>query len=415
MDPYPYQLALAQDLDDHTDLIVGKSRQIGVSELLADYARYQVELGRRVLVISRGQELSADFLRRSDLRHSASALKATETQVQLSGGGVLRALPATEDAGRGYTADVVIVDEAAYHPWAAANYRAYRPTMADGGQLIIVSTGNGAGGFFHDMFRGAQAGRNGFAWRFYGADARPRPEGWYERERIAYAGLPGDFTRENPLHPDDMFLAHSGLVYGLDPDDGVAIFEPTRNLRPAPVAWAQCHWRIAAIDPGGSDPTAIIALGITTDERMHVYGARRFAAAVGAEPISETLSRFAADGSLDLIVCDPSQRVTIETLAAMGWPCYPAQSDKAGRISLVASLLKSGRLTVEPSISAQILEEVQSYYWRERRDMTSGGSGWDTATSGHHHADLLDALGYACLATLYGLPGADIEVQTRWR
>lgn len=415
MAPFDYQLRFADAIPQHDNIVVGKSRQIGVSEMLTDLARQYVEDGKRVLVISMGQREATDFLRRADLKHHPLRLKANESQVELHGGGIIRALPATEDAGRSFTADLVIVDEAAFHPYAERNYRAYRPTMADGGKLIIVSTGNGAAGFFHDLFKAAQKRSNGFTWFFFGADERPRPAGWYENERLAYTGLPGDFTRENPRQPEEMFIAHSGLVYGLDADDGVAVFDERRNVRPAPVSWAACRYRLAGVDPGGKDPTGILALGITADQRFHVYGAKRYMAAVGAEQISETWMTFHQAAPLDKQVCDPSQRVTIETLNAMGWNCEPANNDKAGRIALVKTLLKSGRLTIEPAIAAPLIQEFNSYYWKERREMTSGGTGWETTTSGGHHADLLDVLGYICLFALYGIPGADGPVETRWK
>lgn len=419
MEPYDYQLRFAREIPDHENIIVGKSRQIGVSEMLTDLSRQYVEDGKRVLVISKNQKLSADFLKRTDLKHHPAKVKANETEAELANGGILRALPATEDAGRGFTADLVIVDEAAFHPFAEKNFRAYRPTMADGGKLIVVSTGDGASGWFHEVFEAARQGINSFTWFFFGADERPRPEGWYEKERLAYQtkpnALPGDFTRENPRTPDEMFIAHAGLVYGMDPDDGIAIFEKARNVRPAPMAWAQCSWRIAGVDPGGHDPTGILGMGITADHRFHVYGAKRYSAAVGAEEISSTWMTFHQAAPLDAQVCDPSSRVTIETLNAMGWKCVPANNDKGARIALVAKLLKSGRLTLEPNIAAPLIQEFNSYYWKERREMTSGGTGWETVTTGGHHADLLDTLGYLCLYALYALPGAPGPVKTEWK
>lgn len=419
MEPFPYQLAFADELPQHNNIIVGKSRQIGMSELLTDYARSYVEAGKRVLVLSKGQEESADFLARSGISELPSAIVRNRRYVELANGGKIRALPATRNAGRSFTADLVIVDEAAFHVWARENYRAYRATMADGGQIVIVSTGDGSAGWFFEMYTAAEQGLNGYKVYFYGADERPRAEGWYERERLAYktkpAALPGDFTRENPRTPEEMFIAHAGLVYGLDPDDGLAIFDPNRNVRQARTTWRDCLYRLAGVDPGGSDPTGIVAMGITSDHRFHVYGAKRFTAAVGAEQISQTWMLFHQAAPLHAQVCDPSQRVTIETLNAMGWKCQPANNDKPARIALVAQLLKSGRLTIEPSVSAQLVEELNSYYWKERPEMRSGGTGWETVTKGGHHADLLDTLGYLCLFALYALPANTGPAKAEYR
>jgi len=52
----------------------------------------------------------------------------------------IRALPSTDKAGRSTDATLVIRDELAYHPYAAANFRSIGPTVDSGGQLIDVST-----------------------------------------------------------------------------------------------------------------------------------------------------------------------------------------------------------------------------------------------------------------------------------
>jgi hypothetical protein len=51
-------------------------------------------------------------------------------------------------AGHGETAGVVFLDEFGRHPYAAESWKAFIPVVADGGQLIIVSTANGFGNEF---------------------------------------------------------------------------------------------------------------------------------------------------------------------------------------------------------------------------------------------------------------------------
>ena len=402
MTPWSYQLRMADALVTETDLIIGKSRQIGATEELTDYARWCVEQGRRVLVLAQGLLYSRRFVRRTNIRHLPNTITNTTTEVELANGGHILALPATEDAGRSFTADVVIVDEAAFHPWAYQNYDAYRPTMADGGQLIIVSTGNGRAGFFYDMFTSAREGRNGFAWRFYGADERPRPDGWYERERMAYEGLPGGFTQENPRTIDEMFVAHSGLVYGMDPDDGVLIFDPSRNVCPPPWSWAESKYRIVGIDPGGvRDPYGVVAIGLNDRDQAYVFGCRRFRGAQSADGIANQLSIFEGKGRINLVVVDRTNITLVESLRQMGYNAHAASADKGARISTMKGWLKSGRLMM-PDSFGDLIEEFHSYFKKDRNDNVSGGNPWETTTVGQHHADLLDALGYAVMETQGG-------------
>jgi len=417
LDLWPYQIALAEDLAQGHDIICLKARQIGVTELLTVYARWMLEMGRSVLVLSKGQLESEKFLTRARIGELSGAKPNKENTrlVELPNGGSILALPATENAGRSFTADLVIVDEAAFHPWAAKNYAAYRPTMADGGQLVMVSTANGASGFFHDRWTIAVVKKSAMLPRFYSWSDRPgRDAGWYTREMAEYEGLPGTFRQEYPSSPEEAFVTHTGLVFGIDADDGIAIFEPTRNLRPAPVSWSACTWRISGVDPGGVDPTAILPVGVTADHRIHVYGEKVFRSAVGAEEVSATWMEYHSQAELDFQVCPPEQEAFRTTLNAMDWKVYKANNDRAAGIALVKTLLKSGRLTIDPRCK-QLIRELNSYFWKGRKDMQSGGGNTDTVTPADHHADCLDVLRYICMAILYALPGPSGPIETEWK
>lgn len=403
MEPWPYQYRLANLLLAHKNIVVGKARQIGVTEELTDYARWMVEQGKRVLVISKGREEAEDFLARSGLEHSAGVIVANTRRVRLGNGGSIRALPATKNAGRSFTGDLVVVDEAAFHPWAAENFKAYRATMADVGQLVIVSTGNGKSGFFHDYYQGAKAGRNGFAHAFYGYFDRPdRTEATFAAEAAAYEGIPGGHSQENPRDEAEMFVSHSGLVYGMDPDDGVLIFDPDRNLSTPPWSWAESKFRIVGIDPGGvRDPYGIVAIGLNDRDQAYVFGCRRFRGAQSADAIANQLSIFEEKGKLSLVVVDRTNMTLVESLRQMGYNAHAASADKGARISTMKGWLKSGRLTMPPTFT-DLIEEFHSYFKKDRADNVSGGNPWETTTVGNHHADLLDALGYAVLETQGG-------------
>ena len=403
--PWPYQERMTGELAQHRDLIIGKARQIGVTELLCDYGAWFVEQGKTVLVLAQGELYSTTFVRRTGLRRHPDRLTANNSEVELRNGGHIMALPATEDAGRSLTADLVIADEAGFHPYARENFRAYRPTMADGGQLVIVSTGNGPSGFFYDYW--STAPENGFRKLFYGCFERPgRDDAWYYEEAKRYlasnpAALPGDFTRENCRTEDEMFLAHSGLVYGADPVDGVLIFDPRRNVVQPPFTWDEAKWRIVGFDPGGRDPNAMIPIGVDTQDRVHVYGEFYRRGEPTLETIDDYLQRLEDRGHIHMVVVDPSAKGWVPALKARGWPADEADNDKGARINVMSGWLKSGRLTVSP-VASNFIGELTSYWWQERRDGQSGGAAHATTTPAHHHGDACDATGYACLAINQG-------------
>ncbi|MCK8228758.1 hypothetical protein LW959_17840, partial [Erwinia amylovora] len=82
-----------------------------------------------------------------------------------------------------------------------------------------------------------------------------------DREEIeqARAGLSGQaFAQE---YMADFEASDSELVYP----------EFTRQHIAIPTAtWVECKWRIAAIDPGGGDPTACYLIGVDENEHINV-------------------------------------------------------------------------------------------------------------------------------------------------
>ena len=64
-------------------------------------------------------------------------------------------MPSSPRAGHGETAGVVFLDEFARHPYAGESWKAFIPVIADGGQLIIVSTANGYGNVFYELWTNA--------------------------------------------------------------------------------------------------------------------------------------------------------------------------------------------------------------------------------------------------------------------
>lgn len=208
-------------------LVVLKARQISWSWTLASYALHgaQFRQNYNVLELSRGQLEASKLLEKSAfiwreqpdwLRPSTTANNSTTLAFATSGGSIT-ALPATEDAGRSETASLVVVDEAAFHPYAASNYAAYKPAVDAGGQLIIVSTANGVGNWFHRMYQDAKAGINGFTARFWPWSVRPgRDAAWYEQQRQEYAADPGKLEQEYPSSDAEAFLLSGGGRFNRD-------------------------------------------------------------------------------------------------------------------------------------------------------------------------------------------------------
>jgi hypothetical protein len=68
----------------------------------------------------------------------------------------------TPEAARGKSASMIIIDEAAFIPGMNDHWKAMYPVVATGGKINVVSTVNGLGNWYEEMYHGAQANENFF-------------------------------------------------------------------------------------------------------------------------------------------------------------------------------------------------------------------------------------------------------------
>ncbi len=68
----------------------------------------------------------------------------------------------TPEAARGRSITYLILDEAAFIPAMDKHWKAMFQTISTGGHCICVSTVNGVGNWYYDIFTGAKKGQNDF-------------------------------------------------------------------------------------------------------------------------------------------------------------------------------------------------------------------------------------------------------------
>lgn len=215
-------------------VIILKARQLGVSWLVAGYALWMITFhdNANVLLLSKREDEAQklldklkfmydrlpDFLRAPEFARNNSTLILCAAGDGKTKGSRVTALPATEDAGRSETGSLVIADEWAFHPYATANYAAFRPAIAAGSAKFIgLSTANGIGTFFHEMWVNAKKGRSGFAHKFIPWHSHPdRDERWYAREKAQYPSAMQEFFQEYPATEEEAFIAAGGCVFDLE-------------------------------------------------------------------------------------------------------------------------------------------------------------------------------------------------------
>jgi len=159
--PDPWQADLMRARPDRALLLC--SRQAGKSMTVAAMALEQslTEPGGTTLLVSASQRQSAELL--GKVRALAMAQRASigmeqlsVLSMRLSNGSRIVSLPGRAEVIRGYSADLLVLDEAA---WISDSlYQSVRPMLAvSGGRLIALSTPFGRRGWFHAAWTGTES------------------------------------------------------------------------------------------------------------------------------------------------------------------------------------------------------------------------------------------------------------------
>lgn len=216
---WPAQVRVMWLLMLHQMVVILKARQLGISWLVCGYALWLCLFneGRVVLIFSKGQDEADEMLRRIGviydglpdwLKASLPARNVDNTREQgWSNGSRIQSKAATKSAGRSLTASLAILDEFAHMLFATSLYGAAKPTVDNGGQMIVLSTADGIGNAFHVLWTQAVMGVNGFKHIFLSYLARPgRSPQWREQKRRESLE-PAKIPQEYPADEHEAFIA----------------------------------------------------------------------------------------------------------------------------------------------------------------------------------------------------------------
>lgn len=186
------------------NMILLCGRQVGKTEVVSLLALRTILTQPRSLVLCVSPSLaqSQEVYRRTanhwrDLGRPIPAESETSMSVTLANGSRFISLPGSEARARGYSADLVIADEAARIEDPL--FYAVRPTLAaTGGRMILLSTPFGKRGFFYETWESDDPG-----WErvkittpecpritpeFLEAERRTLPQQWYAQEYLCEFG-----------------------------------------------------------------------------------------------------------------------------------------------------------------------------------------------------------------------------------
>ena len=171
-DTYDFQNDCIEEFIEHRFNIVLKSRQLGLSTLVAAYAVWMAifQKEKNILIIATKLKVAQNFIVKvkTMIRSLpkwmllAEIVENNKQKIRFSHGSQIQAIPTSEDAGRSEALSLLIVDEAAFVRNFDTIWTGIYPTISTGGRVIILSTPNGVGGQYHKLFVDAEAGLNEF-------------------------------------------------------------------------------------------------------------------------------------------------------------------------------------------------------------------------------------------------------------
>jgi hypothetical protein len=221
MAPDPWQADLMEAHPQRALLLC--SRQAGKSQAVAAIGLEQAlaAAGSTTLLVSASQRQSAELLNKVRAMAMAQPTRIGMEQLsvlsmRLDNGSRIVSLPGKAEVIRGYTADLLVLDEAAWIPDTL--YESVRPMLAvSGGHLIALSTPCGRRGWFHAAWTGPEP------WHRIMVTAHEVPrisEDFIEEERRSlpaqvfaaeYECVFGD-TLENVFSTEDLLSAVSAEI-----------------------------------------------------------------------------------------------------------------------------------------------------------------------------------------------------------
>lgn len=168
---FPFQEDALQHFHDDRFLLILKSRQLGITTLVAAYSLWLsiFNSDKSILIISIKQEVSKEIVTKVRFanEHLPSWLKVKETtnnhmSLRFENGSQVAATSSSKDAGRSKALSLLIIDEAAFIDEAHDIWTSCYNTLSTGGRAIVLSTPNGVGNWFHNMWVNAEKKRNDF-------------------------------------------------------------------------------------------------------------------------------------------------------------------------------------------------------------------------------------------------------------
>ena len=219
--------------------IVLKARQIGFSTLAAAFTFWETFFwpDRFTVMLSRTEREASKLLQKTKYGYKMlpawmrvrgpDLLSDNQLKMVFANDSAIESLPSGNDPARGESVYRVIIDEMAFLPNAEEAWASIEPIADVGGRVICLSTANGEGNIFHQLWVGSQTSTNRFTGVFFPWSAGDRDEDWYEAKK---RDLPDwQLAQEYPDNPDEAFIRSGRPVFDIEALRNIEPIEPKRG------------------------------------------------------------------------------------------------------------------------------------------------------------------------------------------
>ena len=219
---YPFQEKVLQLYKDNQYAITLKSRQLGISTLVAGYSLWLMtfQKDKNILTLATTQATARNLVTKVQFMYDQlpkwlrmKSVEKNKLSLRLKNGSRIKAASSNSDAARSEAVSLLVLDEAACIDNIEETFTSAQQTLATGGQCIALSTPNGVGNWFHKTWARAQTKENSFLPIKLPWTVHPeRNEAWREQQdadlgpRMAAQECDCDFlsSGDTVFEPEDM-------------------------------------------------------------------------------------------------------------------------------------------------------------------------------------------------------------------
>ena len=396
-EPWPHLKVLVDTILSNDRVVILKARQIGITWLISCISLWYClfRVGANIQMYSKGEKESSDILAKTKFVFSRlpgwmqqPTGKYSDTSVTFpTMNSIVQSFPATEDAGRGGSATLVILDEWAFQKYARTNISSILP-LVEHGKLIGISTANGKGNLFYETYDKALRGTNSFLPVFIPYTARPgRTHEWREKQKQdmpTYLAL-----QEYPEQEKEAFIIAGTCMFKFDALSDMPIRPPATTLGYMEIYshYDSTHSYIAGIDTAlgieGRDYSVMQVIDITSGEQV-----ARIRTQIPIEQFAEVVADSVEYYKARVIIEEqPQGRVIHKTLIDRKYPthliyhrsknvpCWATSVTNRARILFeLETATRTGTLILH---SQETVDEMLSFGYNEKDNKFEALSGHD--------------------------------------